>query len=152
MIREDRHRLAAALTAATGVLWTRTGEPGDIMADGATRRVGERITVTRVGVEGRINWYRVEGFHLNTGKFAVWQHRQATFAGATGRDWLPRFVAAALPAIAAFDAVGYARPMNPRDARRAETFRRLLRPESGACESERAQAAEHLARLGAAPA
>ena len=140
MTPAERLRLAEALEHLTGEPWATGIGYGDAPAiDGATRLRGTvhtRITLVRIGDEG---W-------LITGQFGQRRHR---FPGHyAGRGWFDRFVEAALKMIAAFDmgALDCVLPTAPDDknARRVAHYRRLLAPDSGASDNERAIAARRL--------
>lgn len=133
MTPKERHLLAEALTIATGQRW-RPGVFGDVCLDGAAREDGLPRSVVRVGIEGVLfvpvpSWPYRE--HIGFGTF-------------TGLGWLPRLVAAAALAVAAYDARPPVKSLSARDLRRLETYRRIVHPDSGACASERAQAQRHL--------
>ena len=140
MTPAERLRLAEALEHLTGEPWaTGLGYDDAPAIEGATRLRGDvntRITIYRAGDEG---W-------LVTGRLG---HRRHRFPGHyAGRGWFDRFVEAALKMIAAFDmgALDYVLPAAPDDknARRVAHYRRLLAPDSGASDNERAIAARRL--------
>lgn len=158
MTPAERRALAAAMTAATGVEWRVAGRIGDPCFDGVVRvarpfpgvvRVGDRLVLYDEG-ETRPLFTREQWADIGaTGEIPT--HTTSVYeefaAGFSGRGWLPRFVAAAVVAVAAYDARPRAVSLSARDRRRVETYRRLLAVDSGASDSERAQAARHLARL-----
>lgn len=134
MTPKDRQLLAESLTAATGQRW-RLGEMLDLCLDGAARDEKEPRSVLRLGLEGILFVPSPKG----------WPYREEIKLGTfTGRGWLPRLVEAAALAVAAYDARPPVRALSARDRRRLETYRRIVHPDSGACESERAQAQRYL--------
>ena len=134
MTPKERRLLAEALTAATGQRW-RCGKMLDLCIDGAARDEGEPRSIVRVGLEGFLLVPSPKG----------WPYREEVkFGTFTGLGWLPRLVAAAVVAIAEYDARASVRVLSERQRRRLETYRRIVNPDSGACASERAQAQRHL--------
>ncbi len=147
MTPTDRIRLAAALTEATGQRWRVAGRIEDPRVEGVCRDEGEPIGVWRAGPLGHIAWF---GERHN---FPRTVHtRSRPLPGIyTGRGWLPRLVADAVEAIREVDVEIRIATLSTREIRRADAYRRLLHPDSGASESERAQARGHLERMGVAP-
>jgi hypothetical protein len=138
---KEAKALSDALTKATAEAW-RPGACGDAV------RVSDEIRVSRktdpwfgqhceiVNVYGRV-LKRLHGDYRLLG----WDDRLAHDAGLWLRGAHPdqvREQSTAAPAVSS------------RDARRAVAYRALLKPDSGASESERVQARQHLERLGAA--
>lgn len=162
MTPAERIALARAMTAATGVEWRVAGRAGDPCADGVVRvarpfpgvvRVGDRLVLYGEGetrpLFTREQWALIgSNGEIPTHTTSIYEERAGRFSG---RGWLPRFVTAAVVAVAAYDARPRAAQLSARDRRRVETYLRLLAADSGASDSERAQAAQHLTRLGVSP-
>lgn len=162
MTPSERAALAAAMTSATGVEWRIAGLHGDPHADGVVR-VG-RVFPGVVRVGGRMVLY---GEGQTRPLFTLEQWANIATGGDiplhtssvridvpgrfTGSGWLPRFVAAAAAEVEAYDARAISAALSARDRRRAATYRRILRADSGAAPSEREQARRHLERLGVDP-
>jgi hypothetical protein len=139
----ERQRLAEALTAATGESWRVAGRIEDPAVEGVCREVGRPVGILRAGSHG----YLVTESRLHL-YFGPTPDKRGIYKG---RGWVDRFVVDAVAAVRRYDATPRPVALSTRDRRRAETYRRILHPDSGAAESERVQARRHLARLGIAP-
>jgi hypothetical protein len=150
MTPAERQRLADAMTAMTGERWIDTGHSVE-------RTVGERVGVYRDDYRHSLQRF-CSVIYTGGGSFPYKVDTAASsFFGRlyTGPGWMDRFVADAVIAVRGHDAwvreqarAANARHRSERDSRRANAYRAILRPESNASESERAQARAHLERLG----
>lgn len=141
MTPAQRVRLAAALTQATGQDWfVAMSRPARYMLalDGAARDTPSQLSIVRAGHT-----------YLLTPDPRGWPYcRRIDIGNHVGRGWLDRLVVDAVRAIRDYDAHGPRRPMTAREVRRRGVYEAILRPSSGACESERLQAQRWLVRMG----
>ena len=144
MTPAERIRLAEALESATGEPWivgARYNYDEVPALDGATRLRGTVHTRPSILRAGREGWLIAEQCGRRRHRFP------GTFEG---RGWFGQFVPVALAMIDSFDQglLDYVfpreRPPDDKAARRQEHYRRLIAPNSGATDNERAIAARLL--------
>lgn len=146
MTPDERQRLAEHLSRTTGQRWRIYGDwlpyTEALAIEGAIRVDGVRVNVLRAGDRG----------YLYTPSPRGWPYHETIDLGRfAGRGWLPALAFAARVALVEYDARPPIVVVTERDRRRVETYRRIVAPDSGASESERAQARQHLQRMGHHP-